>query len=129
MVKKSKKILESELKQSRAEGGDEWYILLYGNFDSYLPGGHREYRTDNKETYFFRLWDSKFREQSSSDFFTTLDKIMSELNISSEELVRLRKQYGDSYYENKRDVSFFDRILPIYARLREMGYSRRDLCV
>ena len=126
MAKNLKEIIEAEVRTYKDEMGSEWYVPFYNNFDGLLPGG---YKRDEvyAQMYGFRSKDSKFRQQTLGEFYEVVDKIIEELGMTPEEIVESRKKAREPDNPSERDLSFWDKILPIYIKLREMGYSESDL--
>ncbi len=63
-----------------------------------------------------------YLNQKRRDFFTTIDQVLVESGIAIDEVQRLQKEGGKDKIKELHELVF-----PAYIRLREMGYSHRDL--
>jgi len=126
MVQNLKEIIDTEVKECKDAVGDNWYIPFYNNFDGLLPGGFRRDEVYAK-MHKFRDNDSKFREQTLGEFYQVVDGIIEEIGMTSEQIIESRRRAREPDNPSERDLSFWDKILPIYIKLRETGYSKYDL--
>ena len=78
-----------------------------------------------------------YLQQTPKQFFETIDKVLAEKGIPLEEVKMLQhevfviKSKDGLIAEPRTDkevIELFNRVLPAYIKLREMGYTYRDLC-
>ena len=128
MTKNLSKVIEREINKSKKEYGDEWYLKYFNNFYGNLPGGlYRDpllfprHIRDKKIIDFEEPNDKLSRirlNQSTLEFHKTIDDVIKELRLNPREITEAQEKYKKHY-----DLELFDLIIPIYIRLREMGYK------
>ncbi len=121
MTKSLKEIIENEIDESKKKYGNQWVIEFFNNFNGHLPGGYKRRGIQD-----FNDWDERFsetlRKQSLKEFHRTIDKVSEELGINQQEIIDIQKTLQEknnfSVYEK-----LFELCIPIYVKLREMGYN------
>ncbi len=138
-----KEIVIGEIEEYKRKIGDSWrdhyFNNWYGHLTSKAPKGRcfltsRYSRPDEKNGKMVgfdylppedRPGDFK-ANQTMREFYATIDKVLEDEQIDVQELEkRLFDEDGRVIWENMNDV--LDTALPAFIKLREMGYTRRDL--
>ncbi len=74
--------------------------------------------------------NSKFLYRTWKDFFVDVDKAVEESGLSLEEIQKMRDaKWSEKDSKKREDLNYrlAVELIPVYVRLREMGYERYDL--
>jgi hypothetical protein len=98
---------------------DKWDMPLLGTV---RPESLAEIRRTHSE---------KRLAQTGKEFYEEIDRTVAELGISAKELASTvnRFQFGEKTTEEREKLAekLLELLIPVYAALREKGYSRHDL--
>lgn len=130
----SDKIMK-EIAQYKIEYGQKWGMHFFDNFDNYLVGGMMRPVSDDEDVnaaleYFnaTKHYDSdnsdKRNSLTNNQFYEEIDFVCRELGIDEKIIIKKRKRIFE-----QNDWSLFDMIVPLYIKLRERGYTQKDLWV
>jgi len=110
-----KEIVNREIGQCKQTYGEKWRGHYFNNFECNLPGGlYRIICEANPKI----LELDKYPGKNTREMFSDVDKAIEECGIDIPEIERLRCC----------DLAGLDDfMLPVYVRLREMGYTKDEL--
>jgi len=112
-------LIEREIEHHRQKFGKEWGVIYFNNFDGNLPGGYRRSYDPTSRACSSNIEVSeKRRNQSLAEFWATIDNIIVEVGITKNQIIEARNRF-----RNGRDCGIFDLVIPIYTKLRELGYK------
>ncbi|MEK6934090.1 MAG: hypothetical protein AABW75_04390 [Nanoarchaeota archaeon] len=133
--------IAEELRKYKTSSITVKYNHVLNNFHMHFPSNEEDafYRTVQK---ILRRWNKPFEEtgannnkisdlkrnQTREQFYQTIDDTTAELGISLDKI----KSDVSQFYERKEEElqpyqNLWNTLFPIYARLREKGYSKWDL--
>ncbi len=114
-----KQQIEREIEQARTQRGKEWGRYYLNNFNGNLPGGYRRRYDPVSRAYASDTRASeKRRNQSLAGFWATIDDAIEEVGITQNQIIEARNRF-----DNEREWEMFDLVIPIYIKLRELGYK------
>ena len=86
------------------------------NFHGHLPGGYkRGLDSSQKSSINDAIASERRRDQTRGEFWATIDTVIQELGIQPEAIIQARNKL--------KPTGITHLILPIYIRLRELGYN------
>lgn len=118
--------IEREIEQARQQYGQEWGAHYFNNFDGNLPGGYRRRYDPTSRSYSSDTEASeKRRNQSLAEFWATIDNAVEEVGINQRQIIEARNRFNNDrdLGNNDRDGGMFDLVIPVYIKLRELGYK------
>ncbi|MFA5954664.1 MAG: hypothetical protein WC817_03965 [Patescibacteria group bacterium] len=116
-------------------------------FMDFIPEGHEYWRSRRQEYKKDGLWNTTFREQigartdylkghsdlkldqTTEEFYRTIDEVVAELDTNGEIRQAIDKFCGVGDFEIRSITQdeLEEKLIPVFARLIAMGYSRHDL--
>ncbi|GEM_PF-3485171 len=134
--------VHNEIEQSKNMHGESWRGVYFNNFYLRFTKTERDFLKKSLSN----VWNISRREwlndnpqneselyvnQSLQQYYETVDCVVEEAGISSDELQKLIQEIvkspSDFTQFSRIYKQFCDLILPVYVRLRELGYSQQDL--
>lgn len=134
-------IVGQEIKEYQKKFGEDWHMKFFNNFSLNLPdddcenggfyrGAIKEIgRWDKKPEEYYKQKDLEghsklYKNQTKREFFETIDRAIIEQGISIDEIKRLQRLKNENPGYLK---SLYKVTLPVFVRLRQKGYKRKDL--
>ena len=112
--------IEREIAKEIIEHGNEWALSFFNNFNCYLPGGF--YRIAGQQDFW--KWGKNFskiiKKQTFGEFHQTIDNIINEFGFNPKDFVKFQKKPS---FTAETQIFYLHKVLPIYIKLREMGYK------
>lgn len=126
MTKTLAEKITRETKAFKKMHGKNWAIEYFNNFYGNLPGGYRRRLLESApELKNMKKWDKgsskSIEKQTVSEFFETIDRVINEMELDVSEIVAI--QNNTTLNSVEKYSNLYDMILPVYTKLREMGYK------
>lgn len=125
------------------ENPAEWPGFLNNFYRQVLPEGSALWKTSRKRDKESDNWNKKHRDiieytqghsslwlnQTPREFFETIDKVTKELDVDGEIRRAIDKLCEVTNYQERQiaQEEFEKKLIPIFARLVAMGYTRQEL--
>jgi len=135
----SREEILAEIEERRNEDIPIWYkgmsreshfAMWFNNFCADLPFGRRRSHPSeilDRKYSGAEYYSSKMRRITCREYHDEIDKVIGEIGLDLGVLEELQRQIDSEEHTDGGFITLYEYALPLYIRLRELGFNHADL--